>query len=686
MRARQPVPRHAGRAGRDPVRTRTGLRTSWQSAAASSMRWSEYARQVPRLGRRRSTPRRRPMRSAPSSANSVRASSKRARRPDGGAIVPGWRGPMGPPPSTKATAAAMALNHFRGRCSGAAARGRHRAPTAAMRARGTRRHPFFLATLFQPERAALEGRTAAGEGLRAGLPATHRRVNILNCHRGCMLLMIDNYDSFTFNLVQYFGELGEEVRVVRNDQITLEGINCAGTRPPGAVPGPCSPAEAGICVEAIRHFTGRLPILGVCLGHQAIGAALGKVVRAKVRCTARPAPSATTGERLCRTAAAVRGHPLPLAGDRARSLPAVLRDHLDQRRRRDHGVRHRELAATATPLEGAVPSRVHPQRAWTCPVEELPADRHAGMIDLRSDTVTNPPRRCAVSHGEPRSATTSSVTTRPSTRCSSASPTCWVRGRRCSCRPARRATWRPDEPLPAWRRIPRRPDGAHLLSLGRRRRGARQHPAATAAAATRRRHRAVPTSRPIKPDDPAAVTGCWRWRTRGGAVLPHAVIEQAEAALARHRRRWPPPRRRPRLFNAAAVASGMSARSSRGPTASRSASAKGLGARAGSRAGRVEEPSSAAHRVRKMLGGGMRYQAGGLAAAGAYALDHHIDRLAEDHAWPPTGRKTACKGRQGHGDHLRRATSFVDLAPAGRRRRPSAQGRRAATACTACVS
>ena len=96
-----------------------------------------------------------------------------------------------------------------------------------------------------------------------------------------MLLMIDNYDSFTYNLVQYFGELGEDVRVFRNDQITLEGI--AELKPDRLVlsPGPCSPAEAGICIEAIRHFQGQLPILGVCLGHQSIGAALGgNIVRA----------------------------------------------------------------------------------------------------------------------------------------------------------------------------------------------------------------------------------------------------------------------------------------------------------------------------------------------------------------------------------------------------------------------
>ena len=96
------------------------------------------------------------------------------------------------------------------------------------------------------------------------------------------LLMIDNYDSFTYNIVQYFGELGAAVEVFRNDEITLEGI--ANRRPDRLVlsPGPCSPAEAGISVPAITHFLGKLPILGVCLGHQSIGAALGgKIVRAQ---------------------------------------------------------------------------------------------------------------------------------------------------------------------------------------------------------------------------------------------------------------------------------------------------------------------------------------------------------------------------------------------------------------------
>ena len=96
------------------------------------------------------------------------------------------------------------------------------------------------------------------------------------------LLMVDNYDSFTYNIVQYFGELGAEVEVYRNDEITLEGI--AARNPDRLVisPGPCSPAEAGISVAAIRHFAGQLPILGVCLGHQSIGAAFGgRIVRAQ---------------------------------------------------------------------------------------------------------------------------------------------------------------------------------------------------------------------------------------------------------------------------------------------------------------------------------------------------------------------------------------------------------------------
>jgi para-aminobenzoate synthetase component 2 len=97
-----------------------------------------------------------------------------------------------------------------------------------------------------------------------------------------MLVMIDNYDSFTYNLVQYFGQLGEEVKVFRNDQVDLKGLEAAGPDRLVISPGPCSPNEAGISMAAILHFAGKIPILGVCLGHQAMGAVFGgRVIRAQ---------------------------------------------------------------------------------------------------------------------------------------------------------------------------------------------------------------------------------------------------------------------------------------------------------------------------------------------------------------------------------------------------------------------
>ncbi|MEK3979374.1 aminodeoxychorismate/anthranilate synthase component II [Psychrobacillus sp. FSL K6-2836] len=96
-----------------------------------------------------------------------------------------------------------------------------------------------------------------------------------------MILMIDNYDSFTYNLVQYIGELGIEVKVVRNDELTIEAIQAINPQVIVVSPGPCTPNEAGISLEVINHFAGKIPILGVCLGHQAIGQAFGgKVIRA----------------------------------------------------------------------------------------------------------------------------------------------------------------------------------------------------------------------------------------------------------------------------------------------------------------------------------------------------------------------------------------------------------------------
>ncbi|NBU87857.1 MAG: aminodeoxychorismate/anthranilate synthase component II [Betaproteobacteria bacterium] len=175
-----------------------------------------------------------------------------------------------------------------------------------------------------------------------------------------MILMIDNYDSFTYNLVQYFAELGEELRVVRNDQISLEGI--AELRPQHLVisPGPCSPAEAGICVQAISHFMGRLPILGVCLGHQAIGAALGgHIVRAQTQMHGKASQIQTDGQGvyagLPERFQVIRYHSLAI--ERA-TLPAVLQVTATSDDGEIMGVRHRDLAGTSTPLEGV---QFHPE-------------------------------------------------------------------------------------------------------------------------------------------------------------------------------------------------------------------------------------------------------------------------------------------------------------------------------------
>jgi anthranilate synthase component 2 len=196
-----------------------------------------------------------------------------------------------------------------------------------------------------------------------------------------MLLMIDNYDSFTFNLVQYFGELGQEVRVVRNDEISVEEIGAM--KPDHLVlsPGPCSPAEAGVCVPAIRALIGKLPILGVCLGHQSIGAALGgRIVRAQRQMHGKASTLTTDGEGV-------------YAG-----LP-------------------REFSVI----------RYH----------SLAIERETAV------TLSRAPRpRCATRCSQLRWATTCSATTRASTRCRSASRRCWARRRRCSCPPAPRATSR----------------------------------------------------------------------------------------------------------------------------------------------------------------------------------------------------------------------------------------------------
>jgi len=175
-----------------------------------------------------------------------------------------------------------------------------------------------------------------------------------------MLLMIDNYDSFTFNLVQYFGELGEDVRVFRNDEITIEGIE--GLKPDRLVlsPGPCSPAEAGICVEAIRHFAGRMPLLGVCLGHQAIGAALGgRVIRAQLQMHGKASTIQADGRGvyagLPERFSVIRYHSLAIERE---TLPATLEVTSRSEDGEIMGVRHRELAGGAAPLEGV---QFHPE-------------------------------------------------------------------------------------------------------------------------------------------------------------------------------------------------------------------------------------------------------------------------------------------------------------------------------------
>ena len=179
-----------------------------------------------------------------------------------------------------------------------------------------------------------------------------------------MLLMIDNYDSFTFNLVQYFAELGEDVRVLRNDEIDVAGI--AALRPSQLVlsPGPCSPAEAGVCIAAIQAFTGQLPILGVCLGHQAIGAALGgKVVRAKTQMHGKTDVIATDEHgvytSLPRQFTVIRYHSLVIEHA---SLPDSLDVTATAQDGEIMGVRHRDLAGTRTPLEGV---QFHPESILT---------------------------------------------------------------------------------------------------------------------------------------------------------------------------------------------------------------------------------------------------------------------------------------------------------------------------------
>jgi anthranilate synthase component 2 len=166
-----------------------------------------------------------------------------------------------------------------------------------------------------------------------------------------MLLMIDNYDSFTFNLVQYFGELGAEVHVIRNDELALDEVERLAPKHIVISPGPCTPTEAGISVPAIQRFAGRIPILGVCLGHQSIGQAFGgRIVHARAVMHGKTSPiyHADTGvfSGLPNPFQATRYHSLVIERE---TLPDCLevtawtRQH-DGSRDEIMGVRHRTLA------------------------------------------------------------------------------------------------------------------------------------------------------------------------------------------------------------------------------------------------------------------------------------------------------------------------------------------------------
>jgi anthranilate synthase/aminodeoxychorismate synthase-like glutamine amidotransferase len=174
-----------------------------------------------------------------------------------------------------------------------------------------------------------------------------------------MVLMIDNYDSFTYNLVQYLGELGADVEVVRNDEISLDEIEARNPASIVVSPGPCTPSEAGISVPLIQRFAGRIPILGVCLGHQAIGQAFGgRVVRAQRVMHGKLSPIAHRGEGvfegLPSPFKATRYHSLAIERD---SLPAALEITAEAEDGEIMGVRHRTHA-----VEGV---QFHPEAILT---------------------------------------------------------------------------------------------------------------------------------------------------------------------------------------------------------------------------------------------------------------------------------------------------------------------------------
>ncbi len=178
-----------------------------------------------------------------------------------------------------------------------------------------------------------------------------------------MVFVLDNYDSFTYNLVQYIGELGVKVVVYRNDQVTIDEIEALHPDRIVISPGPCTPQDAGISIDLIRHFAGRVPLLGVCLGHQAIGAAFGgKVVRAATLMHGKTSSIEHDGKSI------FRGIPSPMTATRYHSLIVQEKDLPDEleisatcadrgRQRVIMGLRHRKF-----PVEGV---QFHPESVLT---------------------------------------------------------------------------------------------------------------------------------------------------------------------------------------------------------------------------------------------------------------------------------------------------------------------------------
>lgn len=184
-----------------------------------------------------------------------------------------------------------------------------------------------------------------------------------------MVFVLDNYDSFTYNLVQYLGELGAKIEVRRNDQVTVEEVDAMEPERILVSPGPCTPSEAGISIDLIRHFTGKVPVLGVCLGHQAIGEAFGgKVVRAKTLMHGKTSAVEHDGKTIF---AGVRS---PMTATRYHSLIVregdLPKDLEISARTKDHdgnsvimGLRHRRF-----PVEGV---QFHPESVLTSDGKEL---------------------------------------------------------------------------------------------------------------------------------------------------------------------------------------------------------------------------------------------------------------------------------------------------------------------------